>query len=179
MPTSNADLASHASFSAAWSATSVEDDLARWSAFLAAQGVTWSAEPKDRDFVDQVIRSSPTRGGEMAELRLSKLANDVLAQKGDARRLCKRVSTDATRAWYVLSPEQRSALEAAGHRFDSGAQGSLRQLATIPITLGVFFAAQYGCQRAGLDPNVAWGVALVAYVLTVRVVRGRWPLQRG
>lgn len=178
MPTSNADLASLSSFTAAWSAASVDEDLRRWSAFLVEQGVTWSLVPKERELVDRVVRSSSARGGEIIELRLSKLANDALAQAGDARRVGKLVSSGPTRAWYVLSPEQRGALEAAGHRFESGMQGTLRQLATIPITLGAYFAAQYVCRAAGLDPNVAWIVALVAYVLTVRVVRGRWPLQR-
>ena len=30
---------------------------------------------------------------------------------------------------------------------------------------------------AGWSSDYAWMAALVAYVLTVRVVRGRWPLQ--
>jgi len=80
-----------------------------------------------------------------------------------------------TAAW---STEQRAALAQSGQRFESGMQGPLRQLWTIPVTLGVYFVAQYACRAAGVDDNVAWVVAVVAYVLTVRVVRGRWPLQR-
>jgi hypothetical protein len=178
MSVSNAELTSLNAFTAAWSAASMDEDLRRWSAFLAEHGVTWSAEPKDREFIDHVIGSSPTRAGELVELRLSKLAHDVLARAGDARRLCKRVSGETTRAWYLLSSDQRRALESSGHRFESGMKPTLRQLATIPVTLGAYFAARYGCLAAGLDPNVAWIIALVAYVLTVRVVRGRWPLQR-
>ncbi|MEI8258327.1 MAG: hypothetical protein WCJ30_21840 [Deltaproteobacteria bacterium] len=178
MPASNTDLASQKDFTAAWSAASKDEDLQRWSAYLAEHGVTWSPEPKDREFVEQVIRSSPARAGEFVELRLSKLANDALARAGDARRLYKRVAGEPRRSWYVLSPEQRSALESSGHRFESGMQPTLRQLATIPVTLGAYFVAQHACRAAGLDANVAWIVALVAYVFTVRVVRGRWPLQR-
>ncbi len=178
MTTTNVDLASLSSFTGAWSTASMEDDLARWSAFLAEHGLTWSLEPKDRDFVDQAIRSAPARASELVGLRLSTLANEALARAGDARRVVQLVSGAPSRAWYLLSPEQRSALESSGHRFESGMQRPLRQLATIPITLGAYFAADYACRAAGLDPNVAWIIALVAYVLTVRAVRGRWPLQR-
>lgn len=178
MTTSDVDLDSRSGFTGTWSAASVDEDLRRWSAFLAEHGVTWSAEPKDRDFVDQTIRSSGTRAGELVELRLSTLANAALARAGDARRVWKHVAGERARTWYLLSPEERAALQAAGHRLEPAMQHPLRQLATIPITLGVYFAAQYGCRAAGLDPNIAWIVALVAYVLTVRVVRGRWPLQR-
>ncbi len=173
------DLAALPSFTAAWSAASADDDLRRWSAFLAEQGVSWRPEPRDRDFVSQLARSSAARAGEGIELRLSTLANQALGGAGDPRRVCRRTSGAPERAWYVLSPEQRSALERSGHRFASGAEGALRQLATIPVTLGAYFAAQYGCRAAGLDPSVAWIVALVAYVITVRLVRGRWPLSRG
>jgi hypothetical protein len=167
------DLASHRSFSANWSAASATDDLQRWGDFLAEQGVKWSADAKLRDFVDQVARSSPARAGDAIELRLEKLANDALKQAGDARRVCKPISSEPARRWYLLSPEQRSALERSGVRF---AGSPLLQLATIPVTLGVYFAARYACDAAGMSPNVAWVIALVAYVLTVRVVRGRWPL---
>src|SRR5262249_6654822 len=136
----NVDLASQSSFTAAWSASSVGDDLGRWSAFLAEHGVTWSPDGKDREFVEQVIQSSPARAGELVELRLSKLANDALAKAGDARRVYKRLSGEPTRTWYVLSPEQRSALASSGLRFESGGGAALRQLATIPVTLGVYFA---------------------------------------
>jgi hypothetical protein len=176
MPTT--DLASYASFSAQWSATSVEDDLRRWAAFLAENGVTWSAGADTRELVDRLVRSGSPRAGEIIEARLSALANQALTSTGNTRLVLKLVSTEPKRAWYVLSPDRRSALEASGHRFESGTTGGLRQLATIPITLGVYVGAQYVCRQAGLDQNVAWVVALVAYVLTVRVVRGRWPLQR-
>jgi hypothetical protein len=172
------DLASLTAFTATWSPSTVDAELRRWSAFLAEHGITWSPEPKDRDLVERAVQSGR---GDVAELRLATLANDSLAKAGDARRLCRRIAPGAPGApgaWYVLSPEQRKVLSAAGHRFESGAEGALRQLATIPITLGAYFAAQYACRAAGLDPNVAWVVALVVYVLTVRVVRGRWPLQR-
>ena len=66
----------------------------------------------------------------------------------------------------------------AERRLEVGAEAVWRSLATIPITLGAFFASQYACRAAGLDENLAWVVALVVYVLVVRVVRGRWPLQR-
>lgn len=176
MPT---DIASLPSFEASWSSAKVDDDLARWSAFLAERGVTWTASADERAFVVRVLGSATSRSGEVVEVRLSALANAALSRAGDPRRVCRRVAPTSQRVWYVLSPEERRELEAQGHRFDTGASGALKQLATIPITLGVYFAAQYACERAGLDRNVALVVALVAYVLTVRVVRGRWPLQRG
>jgi hypothetical protein len=178
MTTESIDLASQTAFSGNWSEGAADEELRRWSAFLGDHGVTWSAGPKDRELVLQMLRSAPDRAGELIELRLSKLANDVLKQSGDARRVCKQITSEPTRRWYVLSPERRSALERSGLRFESGMEAPLRQLATIPITLGVYFAAHYACTAAGVDANVAWVIALVAYVLTVRVVRGRWPLTR-
>jgi hypothetical protein len=176
MTNAPADLASHRSFTGSWSAASATDDLQRWSEFLAQHGLTWSPDAQVRDFVDQMIRSSPARAGEMIELRLEKLANDALKEKGDARRVSKQRSSEPASRLYVLSPEQRSALEKSGVRFETGMSRPLSNLATIPITLGVYFAAKYACDAAGLSANVAWVIALVAYVLTVRVVRGRWPL---
>jgi hypothetical protein len=177
MTTAPVDLASENSFSASWSAASAEEDLRRWSAFLAEHGVTWSPVAKDRDLVDQILRSAPTRAGELIEVRLEKLANDALKRAGDPRRVCRRISTEPTRRWYVLSPERRSALEQSGLRFETGSQSTLAALATIPITLGVYFAALRACDAAGVSSTVAFVIALVAYALTVRAVRGRWPLQ--
>lgn len=165
------------SFSASWTPASVDEDLRRWTTFLADQRVTWSPSAQDRDFVDQLMRTGGERAGELIELRLGKIANDQLKAAGDARRVVKEVGP-STRAWYVLTPEQRSELEKTGRRFDAGLEAPLRQLATIPVTLGAYFLAQYVCTSMGIDRNIAWVIALVAYVITVRVVRGRWPLQR-
>ena len=106
-------------------------------------------------------------------MRLSKSANDALAAAGDPRRVLKLAREPR---WYVLAPEQRAALATSGHRFES--PSPLRQLATIPITLGVYFASLYGLRELGVSQNLAWGLALVAWVITTRVVRGRWPFQR-
>lgn len=178
MTNAPADLASHRAFTASWSTESAQDDLRRWEEFLAAHGIRWAPDAAMRDSLDQVIRSNGSRGAELVELRLEKLANDALKEAGDPRRVLRLVSTEPGRRWYVLSPEERSSLEQAGHCFESAAAAGLRQLATIPITLGVYFAAAYACRAAGLSDTIAWGIALVAYVVTVRVVRGRWPLQR-
>ncbi len=171
----SSDLTSYATFTGTWSPASNEENLRRWSDFLAKNSVTWSPDADTRSLIDKLVRSGSARAGEAIELRLAKLANDASKGAGDARRLYRQRS--GGRTWYVLSPEQKSALEQSGHRFEDPVGNSLRDLATIPITLGVYFAAQYACNAAGLSPNLAWGIALVAYVLTVRVVRGRWPLQ--
>ncbi|MDX2009297.1 MAG: hypothetical protein SFW67_03855 [Myxococcaceae bacterium] len=54
----------------------------------------------------------------------------------------------------------------------------LASLLTIPVTLGAWFGANKACVALGVPPEVSWVVALVAYSLTHRAVRGRWPLQR-
>lgn len=170
------DPAAQRSFSSAWSAASATEDLERWSRFLADHGVAWTPEAADRDLVAQLVRSAPARAGEMIELRLEKLANQALERAGDARRVYKQLASGDAPRWVVLSPEERRTLEQSGQRFESS-PNPLRQLATIPITLGVYIGADYACRAAGVDERVAWVIALVAYVLTVRVVRGRWPLQ--
>lgn len=170
------ELERHASFQASWSAASWEADLERWSAFLAERGVGWTPDASSRQFFERVANAAHPRAADVASVRLAKLGDDALAAKGDERRVLKLVGSGAL---YLLSPADRQALEREGHRFESPAGAPLRNLATIPITLGAYFVTQFVCTRAGLDPNVAWIVALVAYVLTVRVVRGRWPLQRG
>lgn len=170
------DLAARHGFSAEWSAASAADDLQRWSDFLREHGVSWAPGAAERDLVERVARSSSARAAELIELRLEKLANDALARAGDTRRVYALVTSEGPPRWYVLTPDERRALEQAGERFVA-TPSPLRQLATIPITLGVYFAADYACRAAGVDASVAWVIALVAYVLTVRVVRGRWPLQ--
>jgi hypothetical protein len=169
-----ASLESKASFSGTWTAASWEDDLRRWSEFLGAQGVTFSADDATRSFVKQLAETNSPSARDGIGMRLGKLADDALAARNDERRIA---TLTANGARYVLTPAERVALEGEGHRFVVG-NPALRTFATIPITLGAYFAAQYACARAGLDRNVAWGIALVVWALTVRVVRGRWPFQR-
>jgi hypothetical protein len=162
------------SFTAAWSAASFEDDLRRWSAFLAAHDLTWSPDAGTHDLVARLARAGTPSAADAIAMRLAKLADDAFTAKGDPRRIVK---LEATGARYALAPDERRALEAEGHRFVAGHTHPLRALATIPITLGAYYGANYVCTRAGLDRNIAFVVALVVYAVTVRLVRGRWPLQ--
>lgn len=166
-------------FSATWSAASWSEDLTRWQVFLAEHGVAWKAGPGDHGAVATQARSGSPRAGTNIEMRLSVLANTALSKAGDERRLYKRVSSTGEREWCVLSPREKGELAKAGQRFESANAELLRRLATIPVMIGVFLGTKYACEAAGLGTNVAWIAALVVWTLTVRVVRGRWPLQQG
>lgn len=168
-------LTDHASFSATWSAASSEDDLRRFGAFVSEQGVPLSIDADTRALVERLTRSGSTRAAEVIEGRLSKLVSDAARAASDERRVFRLRA--APHGLYVLTPPQKTALEGEGHRFEDLSVSPLRQLATIPVTLGVYFGAQYALTAAGWSSDYAWMAALVAYVLTVRVVRGRWPLQ--
>ncbi len=160
------------SFSASWTPTTADDDLRRWSDFLAANAVTWAPSEKDRDFVRQVATTGGRHAKTGIELRLCKLAHDVLAQKGDARRLVQHSSGP----WYLLSKEQLTVLEGKGQVFTKPAS-PLATFATIPVTVGAYFGAQAVCDAAGLPREVSWVVAVGVYAIAHRLLRGRWPLQ--
>ena len=160
------------SFSATWSPTTADDDLRRWCDFLAASAVTWTPSEKDRDFVRQVATTGGPHAKTGIELRLCTLAHDVLAQKGDARRLVQHSSG----AWYLLSKERLAVLQGKGHVF-TRPTSVLASFATIPVTLAAYFGAQAACDAAGLPREWSWLVALGVYAIAHRVLRRRWPLQ--
>lgn len=162
-------------FASDWPAASLEVELARWSDFLARHRVPGAPDDEARRFAQKALASGSPHAGRAIGIRFAHLANTALTAAGDPRRVAK-LATGST--WVLVTPEERAALEQGGVRLEVGAEGIWRSLATIPITLGAFFASQYACRAAGLDENLAWVVALVVYVLVVRVVRGRWPLQR-
>jgi hypothetical protein len=173
--TNDHPLAEARSFQGTWKKATLEHDLERWRAFLEQHGVPSSIDRPTRDLVERMVATGSPHARRAVELRLSKLASDALALRGDARVVCVHASTGA---WHVLSPSERQALEREGHRFETGAPDAWKALATIPITVGAYVLGYQLCHRAGLHETYAWGLAIAVYVLTARLVRGRWPLQR-
>lgn len=169
-----ADLDPDKTFSSDWPAASLETELARWSDFLAKHRVPGAPDDEARRFAEKTTQSGSPHAGSAIGIRFAHLANTALTNAGDPRRLAKVTGAST---WVLVTPEERAALARSGHRLEVGAEAMWRSLATIPITLGSFFAAQWACREGGLDENVAWVVALVVYAITVRVVRGRWPFQ--
>ena len=160
-------------FAAAWTSDSAEADLRRFGEFIAAQGVAWAPSEKEREFVRQVVTTGSAEAGRMVEIRLTALVQAALKQANDPRRL---VQESSSRAWSLLTPDQVTTLRAQGRSFEKPFS-PVASLATIPITLGAYFGATAACDAAGLPRELSWAVALVAYVVTHRLVRGRWPLQ--
>lgn len=159
-------------FEPGWKAGQLAQSTAAAEAWLAAQGVQFTAPETFRELARGLEQNgAPGADSPMAEVLSVELLRHVdlsLAQAGEARRIFRRVERDGPRPWYLLTPDEQQRAVAQGHPLVSPQvqrRNVLLRGASVPVALATWFIAGRLVRDSGASETVALVAALVAWGL--------------
>lgn len=157
-----------------WDLTQAERGIESFTSFMRASGVKFEPTP-DLHKILQSWRGARENASfsprVMFEEALMREGDKSLSASGDARRLFREAGE--IRRWRLLTPEQVQSAKANGMKLEAtGApfRRAMWSIATIPVALGTYYAADHLLRQRGIDETYAWLVALGAYVLVRQIL---------